>query len=1307
MEKHGEEEEYSRYDVFISFRGEDIRHTVLRQLREGLGRRGILSFHDDRDMRIGTGLSLALREAIEESNVFIVVFSENYASSTWCLDELVKIIQRTHVNSTEQIFLLPVFYHVDPSDIQKLRNSFGKHMTAHEKEFGKESQRVQAWKSALSEAANLPGMHITPGFEKDYIEEIVGKVQRNLGRKPLYTGQNPIGLEPHVEKVMSLLDIDDNTVKMLSIYGLGGIGKTELAKALYNKIVRHFDAASFLAGVREKSNTINGMEDLQKTLLSEMLEESETTNKGIYEIKGKLRRKKVLLVLDDVDDKEKLEKLAGGCDWFGPGSRIIITTRERDLLIVGNAYEMKELDEQHSLELFCWNAFGQDCPKTGFEDVSMRAVNYAKGLPLALKVLGSDLATLHGGSLDAWEDALEEYKKTPNKKIQDNVLQVCYDRLDDDAKQVFLDIACFFKGEKVEYVNKILKEFYSESKMKELVNKSLITIENGCLKMHDLIQDMGRQIVRQESPNPGKRSRIWDYEDVLQILTEDSGSDKIQGIMLDPPHQEKVKWSGTEFEKMKCLRILIVRNTSFSSEPEHLPNHLRLLDWDDYPSKSFPPKFHPKKIVVFNLPRSCLTFQEPFKKFPCLTKMDFSYNQCIIEIPDVSELQNLRELRVNQCRNLIAIHESVGFLKRLAHLSVSKCTKLQNVMSRMFLPSLEVFDLNLCESLGHFPEIMQEMTKSLKIKMKNTGIQELPESISNLTGLVSIDISNNKELKYLPRSVFMLPNLEELIVSENNFVSIPSCIKQCGDWTSLDLNGSKKLKKISEPTSLRILDVHHCLDLEEISELSSAVQKVDARFCFKLTKETSDMLWSQVKKGVGGIEMVMPFLTEIPEWFNFVGVGRIPRFWVRGKFPKIVVAMIFHFQNESQRDRYDGRGLVDLRLLINGRYAPRKGYRNFRIEAEHILLCDVGVLCSEKEWVGNAVMEHEWNLVQVSYDATSSLMISGWGAFVFEEGTNMEDLLFASPNNLIVNGDSTSVHEGNLEDDEDYVALPEGIAPEFLFEGIKDGIVEARKKFPSMDVAEICVAALKKNRRIEWTVEGMEDIRSAENRTYMTGVYGVLLEAKLRFPDLDVGAALTTVANRKGIKGTFKSPSQQNLRIPRFDWSTVTLPPSHDPLMQIFMMMMKQQNPSESELKTKTFWKLKESHQILRNRLSHITAPLNSASSSKNQYDELIQKFNMQYDAFVGKRLDKLYRVAKYERDSVVLKERAEELERLFNTMVWHQKSEEFGDVMTAMFLNGLRDGILEARAILLALRTDTQTHERVTDEAPNSENIA
>ena len=83
--------------------------------------------------------------------------------------------------------------------------------------------------------------------------------------------------------------------------------------------------------------------------------------------------------------------------------------------------------------------------------------------------------------------------------------------------------------------------------------------------------------------------------------------------MLDPPQREEVDWNGTAFDKMKRLRILIVRNTSFLSEPQHLPNHLRVLDWEEYPSKSFPSKFHPKKIIVINLRRSHLTLEEPFK----------------------------------------------------------------------------------------------------------------------------------------------------------------------------------------------------------------------------------------------------------------------------------------------------------------------------------------------------------------------------------------------------------------------------------------------------------------------------------------------------------------------------------------------------------------------------------------------------------------------------------------------------------------------------------------------------------------------
>lgn len=79
------------------------------------------------------------------------------------------------------------------------------------------------------------------------------------------------------------------------------------------------------------------------------------------------------------------------------------------------------------------------------------------------------------------------------------------------------------------------------------------------------------------------------------------GSSKIEGIMLDPPQREEINWVDTALEKMKKLRILVVRNTRFSSPPSYPPNQLRLLDWKEYPSQSFPSGFHPKKIVALNL----------------------------------------------------------------------------------------------------------------------------------------------------------------------------------------------------------------------------------------------------------------------------------------------------------------------------------------------------------------------------------------------------------------------------------------------------------------------------------------------------------------------------------------------------------------------------------------------------------------------------------------------------------------------------------------------------------------------------------
>jgi Leucine-rich repeat (LRR) protein len=110
--------------------------------------------------------------------------------------------------------------------------------------------------------------------------------------------------------------------------------------------------------------------------------------------------------------------------------------------------------------------------------------------------------------------------------------------------------------------------------------------------------------------------------------------------------------------------------------------------------------------------------------------------------------------------NLTTIHESIGFVKHLIHLSASGCTKLENFLQTMVLPSLEVLDLNLCVKLEHFLDIVNKMmNKPLKIHMMHTSIKKLPSSIGNLIGLVSIEIQHSKNFKCLPSSLFTLSNV--------------------------------------------------------------------------------------------------------------------------------------------------------------------------------------------------------------------------------------------------------------------------------------------------------------------------------------------------------------------------------------------------------------------------------------------------------------------------------------------------------------------------------------------------------------------
>ncbi|XP_065634102.1 disease resistance protein RPV1-like [Quercus suber] len=324
----------SKHDVFISFRGEDTRKKFTDHLYAGLEKKGISTFRDDEKLERGTPIGPGLFKAIKESRFAIVILSSDYASSRWCLIELAKIVDCMKKTG---LVVLPVFHYVDPSDVRNQREIYAEAFKKHEERFeDSDKEDVRIWKAALTEVANLSGWDLQDRYESKVIQEIVGRISSELNCRFLGAiSKDLVGIDSRVEEMLeNYLCEGLGGVRFVGICGMGGMGKTTLAQEIYRRISDNFEASSFIANVREETQN-QGLVSLQKQLISEVLAPSKirisNVHEGIDVIGNRLRDKRVLLVLDDVDGGKQLEALAGKHDWFGPGSRIILISRDRHL----------------------------------------------------------------------------------------------------------------------------------------------------------------------------------------------------------------------------------------------------------------------------------------------------------------------------------------------------------------------------------------------------------------------------------------------------------------------------------------------------------------------------------------------------------------------------------------------------------------------------------------------------------------------------------------------------------------------------------------------------------------------------------------------------------------------------------------------------------------------------------------------------------------------------------------------------------------------------------------------------------------
>ncbi|CAI9270837.1 unnamed protein product [Lactuca saligna] len=791
-----------KYDVFLSFCGDDVRKTFVDHLYHALKQKNIHTYKDDEEINQGNWISDELMGSIEDSKLYIIVFSTNYASSSWCLDELVKIM---NCHKTKDHTAYPVFYDVEPKEVRRQSGVVGEAFSKHE---NKNEETTEKWRKAMTDAANLAGWvlkNTDDGHEAKFIQKIVEGLSLELQSLHFGIDEKLVGMVTRMNDVLSALGTGCDDVRMIGIKGMGGGGKTSLARAVFDQISFQFEGASFVENVREISKDyLSGLKSLQKQILCDVLNEQGITVSSVYDGNNKMKRricgKKVLLVLDDVDHVEQLEALAGETNWFKQGSRIIITTRDEQVLVahgVKSIHNIKLLLDKEAICLFCRYAFGRVIPNLGYEELSQQVVHYAAGLPLTIKVLGSFLC---GKSELEWIDALERLKTIPLKETLKK-LELSYMDLEDDYKEIFLDVACILKGSPKDTAIRMLEScgFHARNGLRVLEQKSLITNHNGYLSMHDHIEEMGKNIIRRSHPDkPHKHSRLWIDNEIEHILANDLGTKSTRYIRF---HMSKLspEIMMKSLRKMKELRFLHVLWGFIDASTESdcscpnfkFPNTLQYLHWHAYPFRSLPETFQANNLVALLMSNSKIVQLWEGGETKVLHKLrflDLSYSK--LRTLDLGLTPNIETVRLEGCADLVEVHFLAECLKLITvHLGFSMVRTLHLGST----PNLELLDLQGCPNLVELQ--MPRRSPNLRyLRLTDSMIKNL--DIGLTPNLEELDLQN---CNYLEELHMVGGCLEKLVYFDMSDCLRFNHFQFCIEDETLEVAPLAELKLIAEP----------------------------------------------------------------------------------------------------------------------------------------------------------------------------------------------------------------------------------------------------------------------------------------------------------------------------------------------------------------------------------------------------------------------------------------------------------------------------------------------------------------------------
>ncbi|KAF8101662.1 hypothetical protein N665_0202s0025 [Sinapis alba] len=808
----------SVYDVVVRYKRDYIsKDDFISHLRAALCRRGV-SVREDMDEV----------DAVPECKVLIIFLTSTYVPSN-----LLNIVEQ---QGKEPRLVYPIFYGISPSDVITNERIF----------LQKEPKR---WQAALEKITQMHGYILTDNSESELIDEIVRDALKVLCSNDK---KNMIGVDMQIKEILSLLCIESPDVRLIGIWGTVGIGKTAIAEEIFHRISVQYETCVFLKDFHREVE-LKGYDAVREELLSKLLEVEpdvvHTSNIKTSFLRSRLQRKRALVVLDNVNDFRDVETFVEMLSYFGPRSRIIITSRNRHVFVLcktDHVYEVKPLDFSNSLHLLDPGTLHSGLLHELYKTLTLELVKFSNGNPQVLQFLNR--------SSREWKSLSQEIQKSSAIYIPGIFERSCCG-LDDNEKSIFLDIACFFRRMDKDDVAMLLDGcgFSAHIGFRSLVDKSLLTISHNMVDMLWFLQTTGREIVRQESVDrPGDRSRLWKAEDIMDVFIENTGTSAVEGIFLDMS-QLKFDASPNVFENMCNLRLLkfyfseVIENHGvfLPQGLEYLPNKLRLLHWEHYPTSSLPQCFDPKNLVELNLPNSCLKkLWKGKKSLENLKKMRLSYSYQLKKLPRLTSAQNLELLDLEGCKSLVSISHSICHLKKLVSLNLKDCSNLESVPSTVELESLEVLNLSGCSKLENFPEISPNVKE---LYLGGTLIREIPSSIKNLVLLEKLDLENSRLLVNLPTSISKLKHLETLNLSGcSSLERFPDLSRKMKCLKSLDLSRTaiKELPaSISYLTTLEKLRFVGCKSLVRLPDNAWSLRfKVEFR---QIDTKKVSKLWNR------------------------------------------------------------------------------------------------------------------------------------------------------------------------------------------------------------------------------------------------------------------------------------------------------------------------------------------------------------------------------------------------------------------------------------------------------------------------------